>query len=77
MERETRFLLLTLLLVVLPSLLLSYFGLETIQAETEALQTRFQQTAERFAGQVADELERDVGTLEAPLRVLLEDAGSP
>jgi len=71
MHRETRFLVLSLLLIVLPSLLLSYFGLQAIQKESQALEARFHKTVTRFGGEISTEIEQTLQHHEGPLRELL------
>lgn len=58
MERETRVLLLSVLLIVLPSLLLSYVGLGAIEREDAALSVRRQRADARLAREVGGDLER-------------------
>ncbi len=72
MERETRFLLLSLLLIVLPSLLLSYFGLKAIQKESQTLEIQFRKTVGRLAGEISTDIDQAIRHQESPLRQLLQ-----
>ncbi len=77
MERETRFLLLTLVLVVLPSVLLSYAGLATIRQEGAELEEQAREAGRRYALEVLRELERMVAQRELALTALLADPVAP